>query len=306
MSTRQETITNSRRSVKRAIRLLLVTAGIAGASAGSVWYLSAPSGPARSRVVVPRPSVLRAHKAGLETDPARSARPQIPLFSEDWTDDSGQGLALRFSRPITDPRSLEQVRTSDEGRGQRGIDRTRAELAAIDRRIPAGRAEAMQACVFLGLLHMSVGEFTEADRSFDEAQAIDPDCPELLRANIQALRGVAALRRGESENCVACCVGSSCIFPLDHEAIHSRPSGSREAIRHFSRYLERRPEDLGIRWLLNVAHMTLGEYPDAVPSRPFDPIGAISVRWRRRPAGKRRGAGRPGRPRSQHVGRDHC
>ncbi len=97
----------------------------------------------------------------------------------------------------------------------------------IDRRTPAGRAQAIQLGVFLGTLHMSVGEFTEADRCFAEAQVADPDCPGLLKANIEALRGVAALRRGETENCVACCNGSSCIFPLAPAAVHLQPSGSR-------------------------------------------------------------------------------
>jgi enediyne biosynthesis protein E4 len=120
---------------------------------------------------------------------------------------------------------------------------------------------------------MSIGEFTEADHRFAEAYAADPDCPRLLLANIEALRGVAAMRRGETENCVACCNGSSCIFPLTEEAIHQIPSGSREAIRHFTSYLTQRPEDLGVKWLLNIAYMTLGDYPDRVPSQYLIPLG---------------------------------
>ena len=80
------------------------------------------------------------------------------------------------------------------------------------------------------------------------------------------MRGVAALRRGEIENCVACCNESSCIFPLAAAAVHRRTAGSREAIEHFTRYLRQRPEDLGVQWLLNVAYMTLGEYPEGVPA----------------------------------------
>src|SRR5262249_32566296 len=85
--------------------------------------------------------------------------------------------------------------------------------------------------------------------------------------------GIAALRRGETENCVACCNGASCIFPLAPEAVHLRTSGSREAIRRFTTYLEQRPEDLGIQWLLNVAYMTVGEYPERVPEKYRIPLG---------------------------------
>ena len=37
--------------------------------------------------------------------------------------------------------------------------------------------------------------------------------------------------------------------------------------RHFTEYLQQFPDDLDIRWLLNLAHMTLGEYPHKVDPR---------------------------------------
>jgi hypothetical protein len=206
-----------------------------------------------------------------------AARPRIPLYSEDWLDDSGYGFAMQFSRPVEDPKSLEQVRTSLEGRGHRGIVQKEQELAEIDRQTTKGRAQALQISVIIGLLHMSEGEFAQADRWFAEAYQADPACPELLRANIEALRGVAALRRGEADNCVACCNEMSCIFPLAAEAVHQNPSGSRAAIKYFSRYLAKRPEDLGVCWLLNVAHMTLGTYPDLVPVEHLIPLESSRI-----------------------------
>ena len=77
-------------------------------------------------------------------------------------------------------------------------------------------------------------------------------------------QGVTALRLGENENCIMCRGESSCIIPIAPAAVHTRPDGSRLAIRHFTEYLEQFPDDLGVRWLLNVAHMTLGEYPGKV------------------------------------------
>jgi hypothetical protein len=75
------------------------------------------------------------------------------------------------------------------------------------------------------------------------------------------------MRLGENDNCIMCRGESSCILPISPEAIHSNPRGSRLAIKHFSEYLERFPGDLGACWLLNLAHMTLGEYPDNVDPR---------------------------------------
>jgi hypothetical protein len=80
-------------------------------------------------------------------------------------------------------------------------------------------------------------------------------------------QGVNALRFGETDNCVICRGESSCILPISPAAVHTNPTGSRLAIRHFTEYLERFPDDLEIRWLLNVAHMTLGEHPQKVDPR---------------------------------------
>ena len=43
----------------------------------------------------------------------------------------------------------------------------------------------------------------------------------------------------------------------------------------FTTYLRKRPEDIGVRWLLNIAAMTLGEYPAGVPPEfriPLEPF----------------------------------
>ncbi len=112
------------------------------------------------------------------------------------------------------------------------------------------------------------GKFEEAalwaERAIADATA--PGVPAGLRANLRALLGVIHLRRGETENCLECLGPSSCIFPIAAEAVHQNTSGSREAIRHFREYLRQRPEDAGVRWLVNLAYMTLGEYPAKVPS----------------------------------------
>src|SRR5262249_46475790 len=81
------------------------------------------------------------------------------------------------------------------------------------------------------------------------------------------MQGVTALRRGETENCVMCRGESSCILPIAAAAVHTNPTGSRLAICHFTEYLEQFPDDFAVRWLLNLAHMTLGEHPAKVDRR---------------------------------------
>jgi hypothetical protein len=77
-------------------------------------------------------------------------------------------------------------------------------------------------------------------------------------------KGVTALRMGENDNCVLCRGESACIFPIAPAAVHTNPTGSRLAIEHFGEYLRQFPNDFEVKWLLNLAHMTLGEHPARV------------------------------------------
>ncbi len=86
-------------------------------------------------------------------------------------------------------------------------------------------------------------------------------------ATVIFVQGVTALRRGENDNCIMCRGESSCILPISPAAVHANATGSRLAIQHFTEYLEHFPTDFEVSWLLNLAHMTLGEYPHRVDSR---------------------------------------
>jgi FG-GAP-like repeat/ASPIC and UnbV len=93
------------------------------------------------------------------------------------------------------------------------------------------------------------------------------DRPAMGQENLYTViyfQGIAALRRGETENCVMCRGESSCILPISAAAVHTIPAGSRLAVSRFTEYLDKFPDDLEVRWLLNIAHMTLGEYPQKV------------------------------------------
>ena len=161
--------------------------------------------------------------------------------------------------------------------GRRGIAYLEAKLADLKSDDPATPATTANVQLLIGSLYMYEGEWAQASAHFSLAETADPARPALFRANMDALRGVAALRRGEVENCVACCNEASCVFPLGAAAVHRRAAGSREAIEHFTRYLQQRPEDLGVRWLLNVAYMTLGEYPEGVPHEFVLPLGRFAA-----------------------------
>ncbi len=131
-------------------------------------------------------------------------------------------------------------------------------------------------------LHMQAGE---AELSLgNEAEAIDhlTQARQLLnqsRYNIpssvvnQTLfrLGVAHMRLGETQNCCLRHTPESCILPIQGSGIHNKQNGSKQAITYFTEVLQRSPknssEHLKAKWLLNIAYMTIGGYPDEVPQQ---------------------------------------
>lgn len=216
------------------------------------------------------------------TDPstAKKDRPGmlIPYFSSGLFDSAGYTTACRYTPPIQDRSSLDQVREAVKGRTSRGTELLLADLRALHPGAPDSTLRAFVTRTTLAELSMYAGDFEKAADWLDKALADSEGVPKDLRANMQALLGVVNLRRGETENCLECIGPSSCIFPIAAEAVHLRQSGSREAVKHFLAYLEKRPGDLGVRWLLNVAYMTLGEYPAKVPPEYLVPLEPFQSR----------------------------
>jgi tetratricopeptide (TPR) repeat protein len=90
--------------------------------------------------------------------------------------------------------------------------------------------------------------------------------------------GIAYMRLGERSNCMLNHTGSSCIFPIKNDGVHKIQTGSRKAIETYKTMLRIHPDDLESKWLINIAYMTLGEYPAKVPKNLLIPgLNADSV-----------------------------
>ena len=78
---------------------------------------------------------------------------------------------------------------------------------------------------------------------------------------------ISYMRLGEQKNCIENHSNESCLFPIKGKGIHINKSGSQKAITIYLSILKVFPEDLQSRWLLNLAYMTLDEYPNKVPKQ---------------------------------------
>ena len=93
-------------------------------------------------------------------------------------------------------------------------------------------------------------------------RSLFPDEAAWMLKDLQAL---AYLRLGEEENCIENPTSASCIIPIRGEGIHEFTRGSENAITLYRELLESEFGTLNHQWLMNIAYMTLDQYPDQVP-----------------------------------------
>ena len=91
----------------------------------------------------------------------------------------------------------------------------------------------------------------------------------------ERLLATAYIRLGEQENCIINHGSASCIIPIAPAGFHTIRTGSEKAILILERMLKKLPNDLELKWLLNIAYQTLGEYPDNVPQDYLIPLEAF-------------------------------
>jgi hypothetical protein len=114
----------------------------------------------------------------------------------------------------------------------------------------------------IGQIDLAIKHVLEAERFLKETSLnLSPKMEEKVLYEI----AVTFLRKGETDNCLHCLSSESCILPIQGGGIHQQQTGSRTAMEYFQRILQENPDHLQAKWLLNVAAMTLGEFPSSVP-----------------------------------------
>jgi tetratricopeptide (TPR) repeat protein len=170
---------------------------------------------------------------------------------EGWNRDSQEVCKLR-------KQSLAQAR-SDLGRA---LDAQRKQQMDHDTIVDQinGHAALAQLLAYSGEMDKSIEEWKAA------YELADGEVP-LFLPNLQESLATAYLHRSEMRNGVYLDSTSLDFFPpLDKQASFEKKEDSEQAIAYYKKYLQNNPKDLEVRWLLNLAYMTLGRYPSGVPA----------------------------------------
>jgi len=121
---------------------------------------------------------------------------------------------------------------------------------------------------------LEYGDEAQSVALYEELLKHTAGIPEARKQVLSGL-GIAYLRLGERNNCVSHHASEACIMPIRGNGIHQDKAGARKAVGIYETMLKENPGDLDSRWLLNIAYMTLGEYPGKVPPQWLIPgLGA--------------------------------
>ncbi|HZV70335.1 MAG TPA: CRTAC1 family protein [Saprospiraceae bacterium] len=90
---------------------------------------------------------------------------------------------------------------------------------------------------------------------------------------VKKMLAIAALRLGEQQNCINNHTSASCVIPIAKAGQHTLTDGSTQAMQLYIEILKAEPTDLTSKYLLSIAAMTLGKFPDGIPSSMRLPDG---------------------------------
>lgn len=126
----------------------------------------------------------------------------------------------------------------------------------------------------LGRVHFSLaqllayqGEMGPAIQHWLEAYKLAKAKSPQMAPELEEVLGTAYLHKAEMENEVYRKPADRCIFPPRKPVRVPKVEDLEKAILYLTRFLEKKPDTLEVKWLLNLSYMYMGKYPAGVPSK---------------------------------------
>jgi hypothetical protein len=168
-----------------------------------------------------------------------------------------------------DPVTICRMRRASLVQAQANL-RTHLESPELLATIPPGQLA--QAHFTRAQLSAYEGRMSEAIEDLRAALRIATSSVPIMRLHMEEALGIAHLHKAVHDSGAHHAPGDRCLLSLTPGQAFGPSDDVQQAIAHFMSYLRERPEDLEVRWLLNVAHMTAGTYPAGVPpAQRIDP-----------------------------------
>jgi tetratricopeptide (TPR) repeat protein len=176
-----------------------------------------------------------------------------PSFGEDLQ----EACRMRHQAPLDAIESLKEVLASHES--------------------TAAPHEVASARYLLGLLEASQGQIDEAIEQWEEVYRISRHDSAAVGQGMEEVLGSAYLHRTQlADRNSHVSINEDWLIPSHPGGPLQRPEDTQKAISYFAAALRSDPANIELKWLLNVAYMTAGTWPSAVPEEVLIPPSVLA------------------------------
>ncbi len=130
----------------------------------------------------------------------------------------------------------------------------------------------MQNHFVLAQLYAFQGQMDAAIEQWKACSQLASSSNQKMADYLDHVLAIAFFHKSEMENDIYSNPGKRCLFPMSASLRYSITYDSQQSVDCLLKYLKRDPDDLAARWLLNLASMTLGAYPQHVPNKNLIPL----------------------------------
>jgi len=209
----------------------------------------------------------------LNVDPARnfalSAAGTVKYSLDVGGLPEAEGAILRSTKPANWNHTPRAICTARKKSLKESVERLKDYLGPANaaNRSTHPPIDIMQLHFGLAQLYSYLGDMDHAIEEFQASYEIAlASVPNAVPQMEEAL-GVIHLHKAEMVNEVFTAPGKKCLIPIAPADAFKKPEDSLKAIEYFLKYLDKKPNELEVVWLLNLAYMTTGKYPDQVPQK---------------------------------------
>ncbi len=186
---------------------------------------------------------------------------------------------FQFQKPVDwnlDPRIVCRARRQSLVEGQASVEEDLSPRHAAQRFTQP--MDVMQLHFALGQMHAYRGEMGQAIEQFQEARQIARSAAPRSQLQFDEALGVAYLHKAELENGLY-------RHPDDRDLLSAsgfgrlvRTGDAEQAVKYFLKYLDKKPDELEVRWLLNLAYMIVRAVPGRGAEDSSDPPVGVRIR----------------------------
>ena len=174
-----------------------------------------------------------------------------------------------------DPRSICQFREQAIDRYKTVLSRALAQESE-NRSANVTLADIIDGHASLANLHSYTGHMELAVKEYEEAHRLAIAHNPATVPDHEQVLGIAHVHKAEMDTGLYTEPGDRCLLSMESAAALARTEDFLAAERLFLSLLDRNPDNLEVKWLLNAAHMATGGYPTRVPARHRIPLSAFA------------------------------